>query len=152
MTKRQYRRRDLCRNKRSDMKTLFARLLKYIEQKYQQDNLLTLSAHHYLITSLKWRIYRSDLRSALRAASGIQLANSRYLFAKSTYTDDVDRDYQWIAQQFYHILFRPFGKSLVDNKRRCAWYFGRDLPAHNHQVPDNFDMIRLVPQRHYICF
>jgi len=68
------------------------------------------------------------------------------------YTDDVDRDYQWIAQQFYHILFRPLGKSLVDNKRRCAWYFGRDLPAHNHQVPDHFDMIRLVPQRHYICF
>ena len=68
------------------------------------------------------------------------------------YTDDVDRDYQWIAQQFYRILFRPFGKSLVDSKRRCAWYFGRDLPAHNHQVPDNFEMIRLVPQRHYICF
>jgi len=66
--------------------------------------------------------------------------------------DDEDRTYQWIAQQFYHILFRPFGKSLVDSKRRCAWYFGRDLPAHNHQVPDNFDMIRLVPQRHYICF
>ncbi len=80
MTKRQYRRLNLCRNKRSDMKTLFA---KYIEQKYQ-DNLLTLSAHHYLITPLTWRIYRSDLRSALRAASRIQLANSRYLFAKST--------------------------------------------------------------------
>ncbi len=46
---------------------------------------LTLSTHDYLIPSLKWRIHRSDLRSALRAASGIQLANLRYLFAISTF-------------------------------------------------------------------
>ncbi len=41
--------------------------------------------------------------------------------------DDEDRTCKRIAQEFYDILFRPFGKSLVDNKRRCAWYFGRDV-------------------------
>lgn len=34
---------------------------------------------------------------------------------------------KWIVQQFYHILFQKFGKSLVDNKRRCAWYFNSDV-------------------------
>ncbi len=73
---------------------------------------------------------------ALRAALGLESSkwNAAGEFAIPlrkidllSYMDDEDRTCKWIAQEFYHILFRPFGKSLVDNKRRCAWYFGRDV-------------------------
>ena len=43
-----------------------------------------------------------------------------------SYMEDEDLTYKWIAREFYRILFRPFAKSLVDNKRRCAWYFSFD--------------------------
>lgn len=43
------------------------------------------------------------------------------------YMSDKDRTLRWVAKQLYSMLFRSLGESMVDNKRRCAWYFGSDV-------------------------
>ena len=38
-----------------------------------------------------------------------------------------DKELKWIAKQLYNILFRSLSRSLLDNERKCMWYFGRDV-------------------------
>ena len=41
---------------------------------------------------------------------------------------DKNKKFKWIAEQIYNILFQSVsGRSVLDKKRRCMWYFGRNV-------------------------
>ena len=85
---------------------------------------------------------------------------------------DNNKEFEWIGKQLYNVVFRYEGWSVLDNRRRCMWYFGREVgsilwqhetscpqflisfqrPPRNHDIPATFDIIRIIPHRHYVCF